>query len=147
MDRERAAATAGVAACVLTAAAVAAPYLVLPAGQVDDVAAYYGAGMVSPLAPGLLGLVGAIVFAAGREGRSDPDLVAGVALAVGVFSLIVGLEWALSFRPGVFGGGVAIEFLDGHRWSVPAGGLLETVAAVWYAGTRGMVSLPAALTG
>lgn len=147
MDREHAAATAGVVASLLTAGAVAAPYLLLPAGQLDNVAAYYGTGVVTPLAPGLLGLLGAIIFAAGREGRSDPDLVAGIALAIGVFSLLVGLEWALAFRPGVFGGGVAIEFLDGHRWSVPTGGLLETAAAVWYAGTRGLVSLPAPVTG
>lgn len=145
MDRERTAATLGIVACASTAAAVVAPYVLLPADQVGVVGAYYGAGAVSPLAPGLLGAVGVVIFAAGREGRSDPDLVAGITLIIGAFSLAVAIEWALAFRPDLVAGTAALEFMSDHRWSVPGGALVETVAAVWYAGTRGLVPLPAAL--
>lgn len=142
MDGERTAATVGAGACLLTAAAVAAPYVLLPADQVGTVGAFYGTGIVTPLAPGLLGLVGAIVFLSGRERRSDPDLVAGIALVIAVFSLVVGLEWALSFRPDLVASNEALEFMSTHRWSVPAGGLLETTAALWYAASRRLIPVP-----
>jgi hypothetical protein len=145
MDSERTAASVGVVACVLTALAVGAPYVLLPAEEAGNVAAYYGVGPVSPLAPGLLGVLGAIIFAAGREGRSDPDLVAGVTVVVGGFSMVAALAWALSFRPDLVASTAALEFMTGHRWTVLAGTLLETVAAVWYAGARRLVPLPAAL--
>lgn len=144
MDSERTAATVGAGACLLTAGAVAAPYVLLPEGAVQYVGRYYAAGPVNPLAIGLLGLVGAIVFAAGREGRSDPDLVAGIMLSVGVFSVAVAAAWAAGFDPNAVGAGSkeALTFMDTHRWSVLAGGVLEAVAGVWYAVARRLVPLP-----
>lgn len=142
MDEEWTAATLGIVAFVLTGGAVVAPYLLLPADQLDGVAAYYGVGAVSPLLVGVLGLLGAIVFAAGREDRSDPDLVAGITLVIGVFSLVVGLQWALSFYPVTGASTATLEFMSDHRWTVPAGGALEALAAYWYAGARGLVPLP-----
>lgn len=146
MNGERTAATVGVAACVLTAVAVVAPYVVLPASAQQYVGAYYGTGPVSPLALGLLGLVGAIVFASGREERSSPDLVAGVMLTVGAFSLLVGAVWALGFDPAAAGGDVPVDFFGTHRWVVLAGVTLEAAAAGWYAGALGLVPLPGALS-
>lgn len=142
MDDERTAATLGTAACLLTAAAVAAPFFLLPADVAGQVSDYYATGAVTPYAPGLLGLIGAIVFASGRERRSDPDLVAGVTLAIGVVSLVVALEWALAFRPDLVASTEALEFMSTHRWSVPAGALLETLAAVWYGASRGLIPVP-----
>jgi hypothetical protein len=145
MDEEWTAATLGIVACVVTAGAVAAPYLLLPADQLDGLGAYYALGVVSPLAPGLLGVLLAVVFAAGREDRSDPDLVAGITLTIALFSLAVALQWALAFRPDIVASRATLEFLSDHRWSVPAAALLEAVAALWYAGARGLVPLPSPL--
>lgn len=135
MDGPRTAATAGTAACLLTAAAVVAPYVVLSGDQMGAVGTYYALGAVSPLAAGLLGLVGAVIFAAGREGRSDPDLVAGVMLAVGVFLVVVTLQWALAYGPAAFFGSenVPTGFLSAHRWSVVAGTALVAASGAWYA--------------
>lgn len=141
MNDERTAATVGVGACVLTAVAVVAPYVLLPATAQQYVGAYYGVGPVNPLALGLLGAVGAVVFASGREQRSSPDLVAGVMLSVGLFSLVVGAVWALGFDPGAAGGDVPVDFFSTHRWVVLAGAALEVAAAGWYAGALGLVPL------
>lgn len=144
MDSERTAASVGVLACLLTAGAVVAPYLLLPPDLVGTIQDYYANGAVTPYAPGLLGLIGAIVFASGRQGRSDPDLVAGITLAVGVFSFVVALEWALAFRPDLVGSREALEFMATHRWSVPAAALLEALAALWFAASRRLIPVPAA---
>lgn len=142
MDGERTAATVGTAACLLTAGAVATPYLLLSGNAVQYVGWYYAAGPVNPLAVGLLGLLGAIIFAAGRERRSDPDLVAGIMLSVGLFSAGVAALWATGFDPGGIDSTAALEFMDVHRWSVLAGGVAELVAALWYAVARGLVPRP-----
>lgn len=142
MDEERTAAGLGALACLLTAAAVAAPYVLLEPDQLSTVDAYYAVGVVTPLAPGLLGLIGAIVFASGRERRSDPDLVAGITLAIGMFSFVVALQWALAFQPSLLPSTQALAFMTTHRWTVPAAALLETVAALWYAGSRQLIPTP-----
>lgn len=135
MDRAQAAATVGAVACLLTAVAVAAPFFLVAGEQFDLVGAYYAQGAVSPLALGLLGLVGAIIFAAGREGRSDPDLVAGIMLAVGLFSVVAAAQWALAYDPAAFFGSEdpPTGLLGAHRWSVVAASGLVAVAAGWYA--------------
>lgn len=148
MNHARTAPAAGVAACLLTVAAVAAPYLLLPADQAIAIDAYYGLGAVSPLGIGLLGLMGAVIFAAGRQDRSDPSLVAGVMLAIGLFSLFVSVQWALAFRPELFAAVATSRtraFLADHRWSVVAGTVLMTLAAVWYAAALDLLPLPRAL--
>lgn len=142
MDGERTAASVGILAFLLTAGAVAAPYVLLAPDLVGTVQDYYANGAVTPFAPGLLGLIGAIVFASGRERRSDPDLVAGITLAIGVFSFVVALQWALAFRPDLVASTEALEFMSTHRWSVPAGALLETVTALWYAASRRLIPIP-----
>jgi len=37
-----------------------------------------------------------MVFAAGRQGRSPPDLVAGAALVLGLFMAVISLLWAVT---------------------------------------------------
>lgn len=142
MDGERAAATAGVVACVLTAVAVVAPYVVLPAGDQELVGSYYASGPISPLAVGLLALIGAVVFASGRESRSNPDLVAGVMLSVGAFSLLVALSWALGLPTPGGDAPRSVRFLGRVRWLVLAGAALELATALWYAAALGLVGLP-----
>lgn len=142
MDRERTAATAGVAACLLTAGSVAAPYLLVSENASVQVGTYYGAGPVNPLAVGLVAVIGAIIFAAGREGRSDPDLVAGIMLPVGAFSTVVAAVWVGAFDPALITDQSTLGFFSTHRWTVLAGGALEAAAAAWYAAARGLVPVP-----
>ena len=86
MDQTKAAPTVGIAGCLLVLAVVMWPYLLETASAVST---YYGSGAVTPLAAGLLAFVSVIVFAAGREERSDPATVAGAALVFGLFVLVI----------------------------------------------------------
>lgn len=129
MDDLRLAPTVGIVACLAVLAALAAPYLL----GVTGVAGYYGSGAVSPLLAGLFALVALIVFAAGREGRSDPGLAAGVAFALGLFMVLVAGAWALTVRID------AVQVTANHRWAVVGATVLVPLAAGWYARALGVL--------
>ncbi|MFB6142725.1 MAG: hypothetical protein ABEJ30_05220 [Halorientalis sp.] len=129
MDDLRLAPTAGIAASLAVLAALAVPYVL----GVVGVESYYGSGSVNPLLAGLFALVAVIVFAAGREGRSDPQLAAGVALALGAFTVLVTLAWALTVRPD------AAQFSVNHRWLVVGVAALVPLSAGWYARALGVL--------
>lgn len=135
MDVARAAPTAGIVACVVVLALLAAPYLLVD--QAAAVTAYYDAGLVTPFAAGLLALVGVIVFAAGREERSDPPLVAGAGLVFGLFVLVLSGLWAVSVPGSVavqLGDvGPASSFVEYHRFLLVLAGAGMFLAGVWYA--------------
>jgi hypothetical protein len=124
MERRRLAPLVGIAGCLAVLAALLYPYL-----ATDGVGTYYGTGVVNPLVAGILALVGAIVFAAGREERSDPTFAAGVALVFGVFVLFILLAWALTVRVD------AVALSGAHRWVTAALSVVAPVAALWYART------------
>ncbi|MFB6207080.1 MAG: hypothetical protein ABEJ05_11210 [Haloglomus sp.] len=134
MNPRKAAPTVGIVGCLLVLAVLAWPYLQEPTAVV---ATYYASGAVTPLAAGLLAFVGIIVFAAGREERSDPALVAGAALVFGLFVLVINLTFALSARVDVLGGSSAL--LTYQRWLLAVVGLVPVVGAGWYARTLGLV--------
>jgi len=131
MDQTRLAPAVGIVACLLVLVVLALPYVLADTGRA--VGLYYGTGAVNPLVAGLFVLVGLIVFAAGREGRSDPGTAAGAALALGVFGLGVALLWAVTVRVDV----VAITEL--HRWALVAVAALVPVAAGWYTRALGLL--------
>lgn len=138
MPRPEHAAGTGALACLATALAVAAPYVLVADPAV--VPRYYGLGFVGPLAVALLALVGFVAFAAGARERSDPSLVAGLVLVAGVASLVVAVQWALAFDGATLGTDRATyEFFDVHRWVVVAGTGVWTLAAGWYAGALGLL--------
>jgi hypothetical protein len=120
--------TAGIVACLLVLATLAWPYLSEP---VAAVSAYYATAAITPLAAGLLALVAVIVFAAGRQGRSDPELVAGAGLVFGLFIAGIGLSFAFSARIDVIGGSSAL--LSYQRWVLAGAALLVPLTSVWYA--------------
>jgi hypothetical protein len=91
MEPRKSVPLAGAGTCLLTVAAVGLPYVV--ATRQGAVAEYYGAGAVSPIALGFVGLISVVAFAAGAYERSDPELVAGIVLVAGVGSLLVVLGW------------------------------------------------------
>lgn len=123
MEPARAAPLAGIGACLALVAALAYPFAVADAG----VWAYYASGVVNPLVGGLLALVAVVVFAAGREDRTDPSFAAGVALVFGVFVGIIVFAWAFTAR--VDAAAVAAS----HRWLVVAFGVAIPAAGLWYA--------------
>jgi hypothetical protein len=130
MDDPRVAPTVGLAACIGVVAALLAPYVLAESGSVG---AYYGSGALNPLLAGGFALLGIIVFAAGREGRADPVLAAGVMLALGVFATLIAVVWALTVRID------AIQFVTYHRWVVAAVTALIPVSAGWFARALGVV--------
>jgi len=136
MNEVRVAPTAGIVACLLVVVALLLPYLLVT--EASAVTAYYGAGAITPLAAGLFALVGVIVFAAGREERTDPPLAAGAGLVFGLFSTAVVGAWALTvpvsvvLQLGTAGGAVA-TLLEFHRYFVTIAAVLVAVAGGWYA--------------
>lgn len=133
MDEAQLAPTVGIVGCVAVLAVLLWPYLGASAAAVST---YYATGPVTPLAAGLFALVGVIVFAAGREERSDPALAAGVALVLGLFVFAICLSWALTARvdvlqsPGVL--------LPQQRWVLAAVAALVPVGGAWYARALGL---------
>lgn len=129
MNRLRAVPTVGIVASLAVVVALSVPYLL----GTNGVGTYYGSGGVNPLLAGLFALVGVIVFAAGREGRSDPELAAGVALALGVFMVLVTVVWALTARVD------AVQLTTMHRWLVVGTAALVPLSAVAYARVLGVL--------
>lgn len=134
MDRVELAPTAGIVACLAVLAALAWPYLQESAASVG---LYYASGAITPLTAGLFALVAVIVFAAGREERSDPALAAGAALVLGLFILVVSVAWALTARVDVLGGTGGL--LPTQRWVLAAVSVLVPAAALWYARALGLL--------
>lgn len=125
MNDLRLAPTVGIVASLAVLAALAAPYVL--AESAGDVGLYYSSGALNPLLAGLFALVVLIVFAAGREGRTDPGLAAGAALALGLFTLLIVVAWALTVRVDV------LVIATAHRWAVVAAAALLPVSALWFA--------------
>lgn len=134
MDGAHAAPTVGLLACLALLGVLALPYGV---AAVPAVNAYYAAGALPAIATGLFAVVGVIVFAAGRERRSDPAVTAGAALVLGAFALVTAAVWALTVRPDVLGTNAA-AFAD-HRWAVAGAAALYPAAGAWYARSLGLV--------
>lgn len=131
MDHLRTAPLVGIAGCVAVLAVLLAPYLLVDAA--GGVGVYYGSGAITPWVAGLFALVSVIVFAAGREGRSDPGLAAGITLVLGVFTVAVALAWATTARVD------AVAIVDYHRWLLVAAAALVPVGAGWFARALGLL--------
>jgi hypothetical protein len=140
MDGRRLAPTVGIVASLLVVVLLAVPY-----GVVDGeaVANYYGAGVLSPWVGGLLALVAVVVFAAGREDRTDPETAAGFGLGLGLAALTVFALWAVTVPAeiplqlttdeplvGPLTTGTVVEY---HRWVTAGAALLVPAAGAWYA--------------
>ncbi|PSP86615.1 hypothetical protein BRC83_00110 [Halobacteriales archaeon QS_1_68_17] len=131
MDDLRLAPSVGIVGCLAVLATLAAPYVL--AADSAAVGTYYGTGAVNPLVDGLFALVLLIVFAAGREGRTDPGYAAGMGLVFGLFMIGVALAWALTVRVD------AVLVSESHRWVLVAVAALPAVASAWYVRALGLV--------
>ncbi len=131
MEDTRLAPTVGIVASLLVLVALAVPYVVVAAGSA--VATYYAAGTLNPLVVGLFAVVAVIVFAAGREERSSPDLVAGAALVLGVFMVVLTAAWALTVPESLVQQLSTQTLLQYHRIVLVAVSLAVPLSAGWYA--------------
>lgn len=131
MEATRLAPTVGIVASVLVLVALAAPYLVVDAGRA--VATYYASGDVNPLVVGLFALVAVVVFAAGRQERSSPDLVAGAALVLGGFMFVISALWALTVPEGLVQQLSTATILQYHRGALVIAATIVPLSAGWYA--------------
>ncbi|WP_254537562.1 DUF7548 family protein [Halomarina litorea] len=140
MERTRLAPTVGIAACLALVVVLVVPFaLVRTPGAV---ATYYSSGAVNPLFAGLFALVAVIVFAAGREDRSDPALAAGAALVFGLFIVAFCVVWLASGPTEVIlslDETGLVQTLQYHPYVVTLVSLFVPAAAAWYARALGLV--------
>jgi hypothetical protein len=136
MNQLRVAPTVGIVGCVGYLLALAAPYLIVE--TTSAVGAYYSSGALTPAAPAVFALVGIIVFAAGREGRTDPMLAAAAGLVLGLFILGLSLLWATTVPESLVLGLTESTVIEYHRWAVAAVAAPIPVAGAWFAKALGV---------
>jgi hypothetical protein len=136
MEVARLAPTVGIAACLAVLAGFVVPYLFVDPAAVGT---YYAAGAFNALFGGLFALVGTLVFAAGRQDRTDPALAAGAALVVGLFLVGLLAVWAASVPVSLVLGLGTNTLAEYHRWILVAVALAVPAAAGWYARGLGIV--------
>lgn len=129
MDDMRLAPTVGIAACLAVILVLAIPYAIIDPNAVST---YYGSGAVNPLFAGLFAIVGVIIFAAGREERSAPELAAGIGLVFGIFVLGYTILWAVTVETGVVYTLTSITTFKYHRYALPLTALIIPLSAMWY---------------
>ena len=130
MEPDRLAAAVGVLAAVAVAVVVAATYALLDPTAVGP---YFAPGPVGPPVLALFALVSVVVLAAGAEERSDPALMAGAAVVLGLFSTVLAWWWALSVSPSLVGSLTDFAGFAYHRWAIAAATTLLLAAAAAYA--------------
>lgn len=95
--------------------------------------------MFNPLVVGLFALVCVIVFAAGREERSSPELTAGAALVLGCFAVGLVTIWALTVPINVVRSFPTTAAFEYHRHLLVLVALAIPVSAAWYARALGLL--------
>jgi len=133
MDRTRLAPLVGIVGCLLYAGLLVVPYVLVPGSSGTAVGLYYNSGGINPVVGGFFALIAVIVFAAGREDRSPPDLVAGAALVLGLFMTTLALVWALTVPQSVVTQLSTATILQYHRGALVVTTLAVPAVAVWYA--------------
>jgi hypothetical protein len=139
MDGRQLAPLVGIVGCVTTVVVLAVPYGLVNSGAGTAIGTYYATGAVNPLIGGLFAAVSLIVLAAGREGRTDPVLAAGVALAFGVFQVLIATLWAVTVPADVVLGMSTNTAIEHHRWFLTAVSVSVPVSAGWYARSLGVL--------
>ncbi|MFC6836295.1 DUF7548 family protein [Halomarina ordinaria] len=131
MDDTRLAPAVGIVAALAVVAVLAVPYALIDTP--GTVGAYYGGGLVDPQFAGLFALVAVIVFAAGRQERSDPALAAGAGLVFGLFTLLFCALWAFTV-PADFVLSLTTETaIEYHRYLLVVVALFLPAGGLWYA--------------
>lgn len=132
MDRLRLPPTVGLVGGLLAALFVVAPYA-LPDATAVEVNDYYGYGLAGPWLVLICGLLAVVVFASGREERTEHDTVAGAGLALGIAMVLFGLFWSVSVPFESIRPVTANWWFEYHRWTVVGSSLIVPIAGAWYA--------------
>jgi hypothetical protein len=117
----------GLLAALALLALVALPYALFDAASVG---VYYGVGPVSPTLVALFAAVAVVAQGAAAADRTDPSLVAGVTLVLGLGAVAVTLPWALA-ASGVAGGLPTDAAFDYHRFAVVGAGAALALAGLF----------------
>jgi hypothetical protein len=135
MNVEEVAPYVGVAVCVVLLGVLATPYLLVTGLESQSTLAfYYGAGPVGGNAVGFFALLSVVVFLAGRRGRTNPDVAAGIALVLGVAAALLALLWAVSIDESVLlSFPSSASWIEFHPWAVVALSFAVPVVAGAYA--------------
>lgn len=142
MERTRLAPLVGIVGSLGVAGLLVVPYALVRESPGTAVATYYGNGAVNPLFAGVLALVLVIVLAAGREGRTDPGLAAGVGLTFGLFLVGLTALWAVTVPREIVFGMAAPRTLTYHRWLLAGVAAVVPVASAWWTRMLGIVYPP-----
>ncbi|XVH30994.1 DUF7548 family protein [Haloferacaceae archaeon DSL9] len=122
----------GALACLVVAVALAVPYLVVE-GQPELLSAYYTAGPLGAAGTGFLAVLGVVIFLSGERGSADPELIAGIVIALGVALFVFTVLWAVSISESVlFSFPPEYAWLEYHRWAVAVPALVVLAAAIGY---------------
>lgn len=128
--------TVAIAAALLYLLVVFVPYVASGDAEPGVLEAYYDAfGVVGPQFLSLLVVVAIVLFAAGRELRTEPDYVAGLTLVIGVVLVVFVALWSIAVTDDVATGLSDAAWVEYHRWLVLACSLAIPLSAVWYART------------
>jgi len=131
MNQLRTAPVVGIAGCLLYVLVLAVPYFIVE--TTSAVGAYYASGVLSPVVPAIFALIAIIVLAAGREGRTDPSVAAGVGLVLGLFILGLTVLWAATVPVSLVLGLTESTLIEHHRWLAAAVAAPIPLGAAWFA--------------
>lgn len=132
MDRLQLPPTAGIVGGAGAAVVVVLPYL-LPDATATAVAGYYDYGIAGPWMVLVCGLLAVVVYASGRQGRTEHDTAAGAGLALGLGALLFGLLWVVAVPFEAARPVTPNWWFEYHRFAVVAAGVLMSIVGLWYA--------------
>jgi hypothetical protein len=124
--------TLGIVACVALVLTVVTPYVAVSSTDASAVGVFYGTGVLGPNTVALFALVGVVAFAAGRQGRTAPDTIAGATLVLGIVLVVLTVAWALTADVSV-AQSTSATWLPYVRWALVAFALVVPASAAWYA--------------
>ncbi|MFP8891364.1 hypothetical protein ACLI4U_16590 [Natrialbaceae archaeon A-CW2] len=130
--------TLGIIAALAYGIIAIAPYVFL---EVDStvIDVYYDASLAGPQFLSLLAVVALVLFAAGRQGRTEPDTIAGLTLVIGVVLTVLTLTWALAVPTEIVLEAGDVTWFEYHRWGAVAAAATIPAAAAWYTRVLGLL--------
>lgn len=138
MNRLRLPPTVGIVGAFATALVVLTPYVALTGEDATALGPYYGSGIVGPNVVGLFAAIALVIFAAGRQGRTEPDTVAGAALVVGGVTFLAAVAWTLTADTEI-AMNTSATWLPHLRWILVATTAALPASALWYADVLGVL--------
>ena len=123
---------AGIAACVATVLVLAVPYA-LVSGYATQLAGYYASGVLGAGGVALFALVSAVVIGSVERENLDPGTLAGIAVVLGVATVLSAASWAVAVEPTTMFG--EYRWLEWHARAVVALSVPVPVFAAVYART------------